>query len=157
VTLALPGASRGDQYNGRFDYVRGKNLFAYSGYFTMVNNVSADSAGRSRPQGDLRIEPFNQVQSFSFIRTFSPTLINEFRVNFTRFNFNQIATSQNVDFGIPRIEIEGYNFDRIRFGPPQGATTPAAFVENSFDVRDTITKNIQNHSLRLGIDIRAKQ
>ncbi len=153
VALSLPSTSRGDQYNGRFDYVRGRNLFAYSAYFTTVNSLTADSAGRSRPQGDLRKEPFNQVQSFSFVRTFSPTLVNEFRVNFTRFNFNQIATSQNVDFGIPRVEVEGYSFDRIRFGPPQGATTPAAFVENSFDIRDTLTKNIQNHSLRLGIDI----
>ncbi len=157
VTLVLPTTSRGDQYNGRFDYISGKNTFSYSAYFTAVNNLTADAPGRSRPQGDLRIEPFNQVQSVSFIRTFSPTLINEFRVNFTRFNFNQIATSQNVDFGIPRIEIEGYNFDRIRFGPPQGATTPAAFVENSFDVRDTVTKNIQNHSLRLGADIIGEQ
>jgi hypothetical protein len=158
VTLAIPSRSRGDQYNGRFDYIAGKNQFAYSAYFTTVNNLTADAPGRSRPQGDLRIEPFNQVQSASFIRSFSPTLINEFRVNFTRFNFDQIASSQNVDFGIPRIEIEGYNnIDRLRFGPPQGATTPALFVENSFDVRDTVTKNIQNHSLRLGVDIIGEQ
>jgi hypothetical protein len=153
VTLLLPSTSRADQYNGRFDFIKGKNTFAYSAYFTTVNNVTADSSGRSRPQGDLNIQPFNQVQSFSFIRTFSPTLVNEFRVNFTRFNFNQVASTQNVDFGIPRIEIEGYSFDRIRFGPPQGATTPAKFVENSFDFRDTVTKNIQNHSLRFGIDV----
>jgi len=153
VTLALPGTNRGDQYNGRFDFILGKNQFAYSAYFTMVTNLTADSPGRSRPQGDLTIQPFNQVQSASWIRTFSPTLVNEFRVNFTRFNFNQIATSQNVNFGIPRIEIEGYNFDRIRFGPPQGATTPAAFTENSFDFRDTVTKNINSHALRLGIDV----
>jgi len=152
VTLAVPSTSRGDQYNGRFDYTIGRNLFAYSSYFTTVNNVTADNAGRDRPQGDLSIQPFNQVQAFSFIRTFSPTLTNEFRVNFTRFNFNQIATSQNVNFGIPRIEIEGYAFDRIRFGPPQGATTPAAFVENSYDLRDTVSKNIQSHALRMGFD-----
>jgi hypothetical protein len=157
VTLAIPSTSQGDQYNGRFDFIAGKNQFAYSAYFTTVNNLTADAPGRSRPQGDLRIEPFNQVQSFSFIRSFSPTLVNEFRLNFTRFNFNQIASSQNVDFGIPRIEIEGYNFDRPRFGAPQGATTPALFVENSFDVRDTITKNINNHSLRLGVDIIGEQ
>jgi hypothetical protein len=152
VTLAVPSTSRGDQYNGRFDYTIGRNLFAYSSYFTTVNNVTADNGGRDRPQGDLSIQPFNQVQAFSFIRTFSPTLTNEFRVNFTRFNFNQIATSQNVNFGIPRIEIEGYAFDRIRFGPPQGATTPAAFVENSYDLRDTVSKNIQSHALRMGFD-----
>src|SRR3984893_11753795 len=157
VTLAEPSINRGDQYNGRLDYVVGRNQFAYSAYFTMVNNITADNPGRDRPQGDLSIQPLNEVQAFSFIRTFSPTLVNEFRVNFTRFNFNQIATSRNVNFGIPRIEIEGYDFDRIRFGPPQGATTPAAFVENSFDIRDTVTKNIQNHSFRLGIDIIAEQ
>jgi Carboxypeptidase regulatory-like domain/TonB dependent receptor len=154
VTLRLPGQNHGNQYNGRFDFIKGKNQFSYSAYFTQVNNISADSPGRSRPQGDLSIEPFNQVNSFSFIRTFSPSVVNEFRVNFTRFNFNQIASSQNVDFGLPRIEIEGYNgFDRIRFGPPQGETTPALFVENSFDIRDTVTKNIQNHTLRMGVDI----
>src|ERR1700682_71862 len=152
VTLAVPSTSRGDQYNGRLDYTIGRNLFAYSCYFTTVNNVTADNGGRVRPQGHLSIQPFNQVQAFSFIRTFSPTLTNEFRVNFTRFNFNQIATSQNVNFGIPRIEIEGYAFDRIRFGPPQGATTPAAFVENSYDLRDTVSKNIQSHALRMGFD-----
>ncbi len=152
VTLAVPSTSRGDQYNGRLDYTIGRNLFAYSSYFTTVNNVTPDNAGRDRPQGDLSIQPFNQVQAFSFVRTFSPTLTNEFRVNFTRFNFNQIATSQNVNFGIPRIEIEGYAFDRIRFGPPQGATTPAAFVENSYDLRDTVTKNVQSHTLRMGFD-----
>jgi Carboxypeptidase regulatory-like domain/TonB dependent receptor len=152
VTLAVPSTNRGNQYNGRLDYIIGRNQFAYSSYFTRVNNVTPDNGGRDRAQGDLNIQPFNQVQAFSFIRTLSPTLVNEFRVNFTRFNFNQIATSQNVNFGIPRIEIEGYNFDRIRFGPPQGETTPAVFVENSYDVRDTITKNIQNHALRFGFD-----
>jgi hypothetical protein len=157
VTLAEPSINRGDQYNGRLDYVVGRNQFAYSAYFTMVNNITADNPGRDRPQGDLSIQPLNEVQAFSFIRTFSPTLVNEFRVNFTRFNFNQIATSRNVNFGIPRIEIEGYSFDRIRFGPPQGATTPAVFVENSFDFRDTLTKNIQNHALRLGVDVIAEQ
>jgi hypothetical protein len=153
VTLSVPSTNRGDQFNGRLDYTAGRNLFAYSTYFTAVNNITADNAGRDRPQGDLSIKPFNQVQAFSFIRTFSPTLVNEFRVNFTRFDFNQIATSQNVNFGIPRVEIEGYAFDRIRFGPPQGATTPAAFVENSYDLRDTVTKNIQTHALRMGFDI----
>jgi hypothetical protein len=157
VTTAIPGTNRGDQYNGRLDFIRGANQFAYSSYFTYVDNLTSDTPGRSRPQGDLTIQPINQVQSFSFIRTFSPTVVNEFRVNFTRFNFNQIATSKNVDFGIPRIEIEGYNFDRIRFGPPQGATTPAAFVENSFDFRDTVTKNVRNHAFRLGADVIVEQ
>lgn len=157
VTLFLPGSSRGNQYNGRFDYIRGSNQFAYSTYFTSFSNTTADSAGRSRPIGDLNIEPLNQVQAISFIHTFSPTLLNEFRVNFTRFDFNQIATSQNVNFGIPRIEIEGFSFDRIRFGAPQASTTPAVFVENSYNFRDKLTKNLGRHALSSGFDFTAEQ
>ncbi|HEY6331871.1 MAG TPA: hypothetical protein VI756_21265, partial [Blastocatellia bacterium] len=157
VTLALPGSSTGNQFNGRLDYIRGNNQFAYSSYFTLFNSTTADTAGRSRPQGDLNIQPFNQVQAVSFIHTFSPTMVNEFRVNFTRFNFNQIATSQNVNFGIPRIEIEGYGFDRIRWGAPQASTTPAVFVENSYNFRDKLTKNIGTHALSAGFDFIAEQ
>jgi hypothetical protein len=58
----------------------------------------------------------------------SPTMVNEFRMNFTRFNFNQIATSGDVDFGIPRIEIEGYSFDRIRFGAPTSCRPPRQYL-----------------------------
>lgn len=157
VTLLLPGSSSGNQFNGRLDYIMGSNQFAYSSYFTKFNSTTADSPGRSRPQGDLNIQPFNQVQAISFIHTFSPTMINEFRFNFTRFNFNQIATSQNVNFGIPRIEIEGYAFDRIRFGAPQASTTPAIFVENSYNFRDKVTKNIGTHALSAGFDFVAEQ
>jgi hypothetical protein len=157
ATLLLPGSSSGNQYNGRVDYIRGNNQLAYSSYFTAFNQTTADSPGRSRPQADLNVQPFNQVQAISFIHTFSPTMINEFRVNFTRFNFNQIATSQNVNFGIPRIKIEGYNFDQNFWGPPQGDTTPAAFVENSYNFRDKLTKNIGRHALSTGFDFIAEQ
>jgi len=157
VTQLLPGSSSGNQYNGRVDYTRGNNQFSYSAYFTAFNQTTADSPGRSRQQGDLNIQPLNQVQAVSFIHIFSPTLINEFRVNFTRFNFNQIATSQNVNFGIPRIEVEGNSFDRLRWGAPQASTTPAIFVENSYNLRDKVTKNIRSQALSAGFDFTAEQ
>ena len=157
VTLNLPGHFSGNQYNGRLDYKIGNNQFAYSLYYTTVNSTTADSPGRSRPQGDLNIQPTNQVNAFSFIRIFSPTVVNEFRMNFTRFDFNQIATSQNVNFGIPRIEIEGYSFDRIRFGAPQASTTPAEFVENTYDFRDSVSITHLSHALKLGFELSPEQ
>src|SRR5215467_6810710 len=157
VTLHLPGRQSGDQYNGRIDLNLGKNQFAFSSYFTLVDNLDSNAAGRSRPQGDLAIQPFNQTEAVSWIRVFSPTLVNEARLNFTRFHFDQISTNTNVDFGIPRIEIEGYSFDRIRFGADRGETTPAVFTENTISFRDKITKNIKNHALSLGADITAEQ
>jgi hypothetical protein len=152
VTLNQPSHFQGNQYNGRLDYRVGSNQFAYSLYYSTVSETDYDGPGRSRPEGDLNKQPVNQVHAFSFIRTFSSTMVNEFRINFTRFNFNQIATSRNVDFGIPRIEIEGYSFDRIRFGPPQASTTPAEFVENTYDIRDAFSVTHRSHALKLGFD-----
>ncbi len=157
VTLQLPGTQSGNQYNGRIDYNLGKNQFSFSSYYTLVNNLGSDAGGRSRPQGDLKIQPFNQTESVSWVRTFSPTVVNEFRVNFTRFHFDQISTNANVNFGIPRIEIEGYSFDRIRFGADRGETTPAIFTENTISFRDKLTKNIRTHALSMGVDFTAEQ
>ena len=157
ATLFLPSTTSGNQYNGRLDYNLGRNQFSYSTYFTLFNDLGPDAAGRSRPQQDLNKQPINQVQAFSFIRTFSLSLLNEFRINFTRFNFNQIATSGNVNFGIPRIKIEGYNFSQDFWGPPQASTTPAVFVENTYNIRDTVTKNLRNHAFRMGLDMSPEQ
>jgi outer membrane receptor protein involved in Fe transport len=157
VTLRLPGTQSGNQYNGRFDLNLGKNQFSFSSYFTMVDNIDSDAAGRSRPQGDLAIQPFNQTEAVSWIRAFTPTLVNEFRVNFTRFHFDQVSTNANVDFGIPRIEIEGYNFDRIRFGADRAETTPAIFTENTISLRDKVSKSINAHALSMGVDFTAEQ
>jgi hypothetical protein len=158
VTLNLPGQFSGNQYNGRIDLdLNDKNRFSYSAYYTTVNSTTADSGGRSRPQGDLNIQPINQVHAFSFIHSFSPTVVNEYRMNFTRFDFNQIATSQNVNFGIPRIEIEGYSFDRIRFGAPQASTTPAEFIENTYDFRDVISTIKGSQAFKVGFEFSPEQ
>jgi hypothetical protein len=157
VQLSLPSTNRGDQYNGRIDYTVGANQFAFSSYFTLLNNLTSDAGGRSRPQGDLHIQPFNRVMTLAWIRTFGPTLLNELRYNFTRFNFNQVTSNSGVNFGIPRIEIEGYNFDRIRFGADRGETTPGIFTENTFDLRDVATKTYRTQAIKFGGEISWQQ
>ena len=157
VQLALPSSVNGNQYNWRVDYYQGRNQFAFSAYLARANNRGADSGGRSRPQGDLAQKPQNQAEAISWIRTFSPTLLNEARFNFTRFSFDQVTANQNVNFGIPRIEIEGYGFDRIRFGADRAETTPAIFAQNTFNFRDTLTKVIRTHALKFGFDLSAEQ
>jgi len=158
ATLLLPGSTAGNQYNMRVDYQAGpSNQFSYSSYFTHFSNGGADVGAGSRPQADLTVTPFNQVQAVSFIHIFSPTTVNEFRVNFTRFDFNQIASSTNVDFGVPRSQFEGYNFGLDAFGANQASTTPAIFVENTYNLRDKFTKNIGTHALSAGFDFSAEQ
>ena len=62
-----------------------------------------------------------------------------------------------MDWGIPRIEIEGYVFDRIRFGPDWSETTPAAFAQNVYTYRDTLDWTHGRHALKFGADIAFEQ
>jgi len=157
VQLALPSSTNGNQYNWRVDYNRGKDQFAFSTYLTRANGFTSDAGGRSRPQGDLSQKPQNQTESLSWVRILSSTMVNEARFNFTRFSFNQVTANNNVNFGIPRVEIEGYGFDRIRFGADRNETTPAVLTQNTFNFRDTLSKVIRTHALKFGFDLSAEQ
>jgi hypothetical protein len=157
VRLAVPSSLRPNQYNTRIDFNRSSDQFAVSTYFTTHNDFSADAGGKSRPMADLKVKPLSSAATVTWIRTISSSMLNEARANFTRFTFDQISTNQDVDFGIPRIEVEGLPFDRIRFGANRSETTPAKFAENTFEVRDTLSKILGVHSLRFGVEIRKEQ
>ena len=157
VTLRLPSTSRGNQYNARVDWYAGKNQFAVSTYLTSQNSISSDEGGRSRPNQDVTFQPFTSALMLTWIRPISSTLFNEARFNYTRYNFNTLSSNPNVDWGIPRIEIEGYNFDRIRFGPDWSETTPAAFTQNTYTYRDTLNWTHGRHAFKFGGDIAFEQ
>jgi hypothetical protein len=157
VQLRLPSSTNGNQYNWRVDYYLGKNQFAFSTYLTRLNTIAADSGGRARLMADLFTKPQNQSEALAWIRPISPTLVNEARLNFTRFAFNQITANQSVNFGIPRVEIEGYNFDRIRFGADRSESTPAVLTENTINFRDTVSKVYRTHAFRVGFELSAEQ
>ncbi|MDQ3684262.1 MAG: TonB-dependent receptor [Acidobacteriota bacterium] len=157
VQLSVPNISRGDQFNTRFDYNQGNNTFAVSTYFTRRNDLGANESGASRPLADVRTQPLNSAVTLTFNRVISETIVNEARFNFTRFNFDQLASASETNYGIPRVEVEGLPFDRIRFGAEQGEASPAVFAQNTFEFRDTINVVLGNHALRIGGEIRREQ
>jgi len=158
VQLLLPSRIRGHQYNTRIDYHLGRNQFAYSLYVTKQNNLGgADESGRSRPMNDLTFKPFNTSMTATWIRTLTSTMLNETRFNFTRFAADQVADSGGTNFGIPRVEVEGLPFDRIRFGPNWSETTPGVFAQNIFEFRDVLSKVFGSHGLKGGIELRWEQ
>src|SRR5262249_6247424 len=139
---ALPGNTRGDQYNGRVDFnPTASDSIAFSTYISALRTLSSDAAGGSRPLADLPFKPLNTAATATYNRTISPTILNEARFNFTRFADNGVSDASNVNFGIPRLEVEGLALpDRIRFGAPQSETTPAIFAQNQYEFRDSISK-----------------
>ncbi len=146
-----------NQYNGRIDYTRGNDSIALSMYFTHLDQVSADDPGRDRPVGDLPFTPLNTAATVTYNRVFSPTLLNEARANLTRFASNQLAAAANSNFQVPRIEIESLPFDRIRWGAPQGDTTPSIQAQNTYEFRDILSWVRGNNVMKFGGEVRKEQ
>lgn len=136
--LSVPTVSSGNQFNPRLDMnLTDKDTLTFSSYVSRFNNLGGDGAGRSRPMGDVTSAPQNLFGMLTWARVISSNKTNELRFNATRFAYDEIKSSSETNFGIPRIEIESLPFDRIRFGAPWAETTPGIFSENTFELRDT--------------------
>ena len=161
VQLNASQPSTARQYNGRVDwYATPRDQFAVSSYVTKLYRVTpSDSA---RPNAAVPFDPTNLLGTFIYIHTFSPTVLNEFRANYTRFFENGVsdATNGNVNLGIPYIELQNSNYttnNRIHFGAVAAPTSPGIFTENQYEIRDTIIKTFGGHTLRFGFEGRAEQ
>ncbi|MGH9509256.1 MAG: carboxypeptidase regulatory-like domain-containing protein, partial [Terriglobales bacterium] len=159
VQLTVPSRFEGDQFNGRVDWSRGSDRISGSLYYTRSDNFSADAAGGARPIADLSSLRHNWSATGNWIRTLSSTLLNEARFNFTRWSFNEVESNPDVNFGIPRIEVEGMltSGDRIRFGAPRSEGTPGIFAETQYELRDTVSKVWHSHAFKFGFEHRWEQ
>ncbi len=156
VIIAAPTINRPNQYNARFDFLPTQNnQFTFSTYLTRGFRVGSDTGAAARPQADITQTPNNTAYAGLYNSTLSPTLLNEVRFNFTKFAYDEVESSRETNFGIPRIEIENLLRDgRIRFGANQAETTPGIFSEKTFEFRDVVSNVRGNHGLKFGGEYR---
>jgi hypothetical protein len=157
VIVAAPSINKPNQYNARFDVLpNSDNQLTFSTYLTRTLFTGSDTGGAARPQADITSAPHNSAFAVLFNHTFSPTLLNEARFNFTKFAFNEVESSNQTNFGIPRVEIESVFRDgsRIRFGANQSETTPGVFSEKTMEFRDVVSNVRGNHGLKFGGEFR---
>src|SRR5690349_9118842 len=157
VITSEPRSSKPNQFNARFDFNPTSNdQITFSTYLTRGFAVTGDTGAAARPQADITFTPHNTAYAVLYNRTISPTLLNEARFNFTKFAFDQIESSKQTNFGIPRVEIESLFRDgsRIRFGAPWAETTPGVFSEKTIEFRDIVSNVRGNHALKFGGEFR---
>lgn len=157
VITAEPRNNKPNQFNLRLDFNPTSNdQITFSTYLTRGFSVTGDTGAAARPQADITFTPHNTAFALLYNRTFSPTLLNEARFNFTKFAFDQIESSSQTNFGIPRVEIESLFRDgsRIRFGAPWAETTPGVFSEKTIEFRDIVSNVRGNHALKFGGEFR---
>jgi Carboxypeptidase regulatory-like domain/TonB dependent receptor len=160
VIIAAPSSNKPKQYNARIDLVPSANdQLTVSTYLTRTFFVGSDTGAAARPQADITTTPHNSAFTVLYNRTLSATLLNEARFNFTRFSFNEVESSTQTNFGIPRAEIENLLTDgrRIRFGANQAETTPGIFAETTLEFRDVVRYVRGNHGFTFGGELRKER
>lgn len=161
VQLDSSQTSTAIQVNGRVDYyLTPKDQFAASAYVTKLNRLTPSDT--ARPNQTLPFDPTNEAITFIYIHTFGASLLNELRANYTLFSENGVHDAENagVNLGLPYIELQNSNYtsnNRIHFGAPASPTSPGIFAEHQYEVRDTVTKILGAHTLRMGFESRWEQ
>ena len=158
VQLFVPSHSRGNQFNGRLDIqATQKDLIAGSVYFTKLDNVTTTD-DISRQDADIPFKPLNSAATVIYIHTFSPSWLNEFRANGTRFADNGPRDFGNINLGIPFTYVQqGIPFNQLQFGVQGGPTTGAILAQNTIEVTDQATHTFGSHTIRFGSGFRWEQ
>jgi Carboxypeptidase regulatory-like domain/TonB dependent receptor len=155
VQTLNPTDSIATQYNGRVDFqATSKDLIAFSMYY--VPNDATFFNGNARTANLWHSNRLNEAGALLWDHTFTPTMINEARFNVTRWFFNELSTNPQEPFGLPSDNIDklgNIGGSTIQFGAPG----PGVFYQTTYNIRDTLTKVRNNHSLKFGTDIYLEQ
>jgi hypothetical protein len=153
--LSNPNTFTGNQYFTRIDYVvTERDKLTVSSYIVPTRAFTADRAAQSRPMADINSKRLSYAVAFIYTRNISSTLMNEARFNITRWGFDETNSNPDADYGLPRIEIEAFTNDRLRWGAPRSENTPGIISEKQLDLRDTLTTIWGNHVLKFGGEYR---
>src|SRR5579872_2129018 len=136
------------QYNGRLDAnLSEKDRIAFAIYWVPIT--------KENNNGNRALDVFhhNQINNaFSVIwnRTFSPTLLNEFRVNAAGWRWNELASNPQSPVGLPPDNIDGFGSITVNpFGPSVGSQLD----QWTYGFKDVATKIIGRHTVKVGGDL----
>lgn len=157
--IQTPSNYRGTQFHARVDWHITQSDLLYGGFFTQkLDQTSLDPSAGAAPDTALPFRPFNQSASLIYVHTFGPALINEVRANYTRFADNQITdTAGQVNWGVPGLYAQNYGFGSLYFTQVAAPTTPYEAAENTYEIRDIVTKVLGAQSLRIGGVLRREE
>jgi hypothetical protein len=114
----------------------------------------------------------NRSLALGYTRTFSPTLVSDFRFGYMRYRVNVLpnglGTSPAKDAGIPGLNLDNYFTSGMPYFNIQGdgdtrlgyalgvnsCNCPLAQREQQYQFVGNVTKIVGNHSIKIGADIR---
>ncbi len=146
-----PSTNTAQQFNGRLDWqLNPRDLIAYTIYWVPTSQTSFNGPNRAANLWNVNRLAYSHAALWNHI--FTPSLLNEFRLNAVRWYFNEIASNPQEPFGLPHGNIDtmgGIASSDFQFF---GAPGPGNFAQTTYNIRDTVTKTIRSHNIRFGFD-----
>ncbi|HMI54183.1 MAG TPA: TonB-dependent receptor [Candidatus Saccharimonadales bacterium] len=153
ANVAGPNTLTEVQYHGRLDYnVTSRDLIAFSIYRVPVDSVAFN--GPFRVSNLYNHNALNEAETALWNHTFSPTLINEVRVNAAGWRWNEITSNSQEPWGLPNANISPGDGPAIGSIIPQnfGAPGPSVFNQWTYGAKDVLTKVMNSHTLKFGAE-----
>ena len=153
-TTVRPATSTHRQYNGRIDFnPTSKDLVAFSMYYVPNSSTGLNGNG-DRSMNLFNSTYTNRAATVLWDHTFSPTLVNEARVNAAGWINKDLSSNPNGPFGLPQVSFNPFG----SLGAPNGGAPLEGYgigPFNGFDqwtyaAKDVLTKVHGAHTLKMG-------
>ena len=145
-TTLNPTQVTDEQYNGRLDVNATKNdRVTFTIYWVPITQTSYSDSVRAYNlfHHDVTNDAFAGIWN----HTFSPTFLNEARVNAAGWRFNEVATNPQEPFGLPQDQFVSYgNITLANVGAPG----PATYDQWTYSYQDVATKVAGRHDIKFG-------
>jgi hypothetical protein len=141
------------QYNGRLDADVTKNdRITFTIYWVPVSSTTYN--GPVRPYNLYHHSAINDAFAGIWNHTFSPSLLNEARVNAAGWRWNEINTNPQEPFGLPQDNITAIG--NLNSSAPAttyyffGAPGPSVYNQWTYSYQDVATKVAGRHTIKFG-------
>lgn len=135
------------QYNGRLDAdVTSRDRIGFAIYY--VPQSASFLNGGARAYNFFHHSQINEAFSGIWNHTFSPTLVNEARVNAAGWRWNEINSNPQAPVGLPSDRIDGIGSigSPNSFGPNVGSI----LNQWTYSIKDVATKIMGRHTVKFG-------
>lgn len=137
------------QYSGRLDAnITSKDRLTYSMYWVPQSKTSLN--GPDRAYNLFHHSQINDAFAGIWDRTFSPTFLNEARLNAAGWRWNEVASNPQSPVGLPSDNIDNIGSITLqKFGPNVGSI----LNQWTYGFKDVATKVAGRHNLKFGGDV----
>jgi hypothetical protein len=152
-----PNTTTEAQYNYRVDFnATNKDLLAFSMYYVPTKNDSYN--GSFVPMNLFDHQVINEAETFLWNHTFSPTLLNEARVNAAGWRWQDLKNNPNGAWGLPDEYFQDLNAANGQgYGTASignlGEGVPGTFDQWTYAVKDVLSKVHGSHTIKMGGEI----